>query len=84
MVSNLDGQSWKDNIITNPPEDEEKEKEHEAQSPVVKEMKADILDMIDDGVNGRQTIIEKLDYPDHLVRNCIEDMKQENVLEVEN
>lgn len=73
---------WKEDIITNPPEEEEKEPEYKQQSKTIKELKANILDLIDDGHNSKQEIVEEVDMPPGFVAECLEDLKSEGVLEV--
>lgn len=77
-----EGEGWKSEIITNPPEDEEDFDED--RFAYKKEVKSQIVKFVA-GSSGKskQEIIEEIDKRAGVIQRCIEELKDEDVLEVE-
>lgn len=78
--------SWKDGIITEDPEEDNfKDKtsfpdDVENQSESVKELKADIVELVEDG-KSKSEIFEELDRPKYEVRSALLELQSEEVLQ---
>jgi len=78
--SELD-QDWKENTDVIDP-DTVTSPDIMQQSRQVLETKADIIDLIDNGVQKKERIIQELDRPEKIVHTCIQELRIEGVLQV--
>lgn len=75
-------EDWKENtqII-----DTEEGDRSQGKGPDPREVKADIIELIEeDSIQRKRDIIGELEHPEPVIKICIEDLKRENVLQVKN
>jgi len=70
--------SWKDSIISDPPSEEEDKELPDNDD--LKDLKSQIVELVDDGHNSREELISLVDKPREDVLEAIALLKGENVL----
>ena len=73
----------KDNIITQDPSQESPEiKQVKHQPNYKKEIKANIIDLVENRkITSLEQITKEIDYGRWLIKDCLKELKEENVLE---
>lgn len=86
MVHKSRGSSWKDNIITQDPEQESEEIQSVKRQPNwKKEVKADIIELVEkEKVTCLEDVTSELDHGRWLIEDCLKELREENVLEARN
>ena len=84
-MHNSNKSSWKDNIITENPENDSNDKTAKEDQPVwKKELKADIVEIIGyKEIENLEQLQKELDYGKWLIKTCLKELKHEQVIEVE-
>jgi len=85
VVHKSRGSSWKDNIITEDPSQSEEVQSVKRQPNWKKEVKADIIELVEkDRVTCVEDLTSELDHGCWLIEDCLEELREENVLEARN